>query len=116
MRLAQEFDTEILAKLVFAFTPDIILSPLALPRHILDRKITELLDQVPAGAMQDMLLQLRTRPTHIEQWPHGEAASAGLVQGKRRILELERIRGDSYTLADILAQDPEIKEWYDRIA
>jgi hypothetical protein len=62
-----------------------------------------------------MLNQLGTRPTFIEQWNHGEAAAAGLVQGKRRILELERIRGDTYTLKHILEQDPEIAEWYDQI-
>ena len=114
MRLAQEHDTEVLAKLVFSFTPDIILSPLALPRHILDRKIAEIIPGT-TGAVRDVLNQLGTRPTHIEQWSHGEAAAAGLVQGKRRILELERIRGDTYTLRDILQQDPEIAEWYDQI-
>jgi hypothetical protein len=114
MRLAQEHDTEVLAKLVFSFTPDIILSPLALPRHILDRKIAEIIPGT-TGAVRDMLNQLGTRPTFIEQWNHGEAAAAGLVAGKRRILELERIRGDTYTLKHILEQDPEIAEWYDQI-
>ena len=113
-RLSEELDVDILAKVVFSFTPDIILSPLALPRHILDRKIAEVIPGT-RGALRDLLNQLGTRPTFIEQWPHGGAAAAGLVQGKRRILELERIRGDALTLADILAEDPEIKEWYDSI-
>lgn len=114
VQLAQEYDTDILAKVVFSFTPDIILSPLALPRKILDRKIAEIIPGT-RGAVRDVLNQLGTRPTFIEQWPHGEAAAAGLVQGKRRILELERIRGDTYTLKHILEQDPEIAEWYDQI-
>jgi hypothetical protein len=113
-RLAEELGVDILAKVIFSFTPDIILSPLALPRHILDRKIAEIIPGT-RGAVRDVLNQLGTRPTHIEQWNHGEAAAAGLVQGKRRILELERIRGDTYTLGHILEQDPEIKEWYDSI-
>ena len=113
-RLAQELDVDILAKVIFSFSPDIILSPLALPRKLLDR----VLDQVTptaTGALQDVLQQLRTRPTFAEQWNHGEAA-AQLAVGKRRVQELERIRGDEYTLADILAQDPDIKEWYASIA
>ena len=114
MRLAQEHDTEILAKVVFSFTPDIILSPLALPRKILDRVIADIIPGT-TGALRDVLNQLGTRPTFSEQWSQGEAAAAALVKGKRRILELESIRRDTYTLGDILAQDSEIKEWYDQI-
>ena len=113
MQLAQEYTTDILAKVVFAFGPDIILSPLALPRSILNRKIDEL---VPAttGAMQDVLLQLKNRPTFAEQWP--DSYQQGLAKGKARVLQLESIRKDSFTLADILQQDPEIHEWYQSIA
>jgi hypothetical protein len=114
-QLALELGVDILAKVIFSFTPDIVLSPLALPRHMLDRKIDELVAVLPAGALQDVLTQLKHRPTFAEQWEHGEAA-AQLAAGKRRIQELEHIRGDTYTLADILSQDPEIGAWYDSIA
>jgi hypothetical protein len=114
-RLALKLNVDILAKVIFSFTPDILLSPLALPRHILQRKIAELIPGT-TGALRDVLNQLGTRPTFIEQWTHGEAAAAGLVKGKRRILELERIRGDTYTLDTILQQDSEIYEWYHAIA
>ena len=113
-KLAEEFGVDILAKVIFAFTPDIILSPLALPREILDRKIGELTGTLPAGALRDVIEQLRHRPTHAEQWGNSEAAAAA-VSGKQRILRLESIRGDTYTLADILAADPEIRAWYDEI-
>jgi hypothetical protein len=114
-QLADELGVDILAKVVFSFSPDIILSPLALPRELLDATVDRLASTVPAGALKDVLLQLKRRPTFAEQWPHGEAA-APLARGKRRIQELERIRGDSYTLADILHTDPEIGAWYDSIA
>jgi tRNA G37 N-methylase Trm5 len=114
-QLAAEFDVDVLAKVVFSFTPDIILSPLALPRELLDRKINELVAVLPAGALRDVLVQLRSRPTFAEQWGDGEAA-AQLIRGKHRIQKLEHIRGDGYTLADIVEQDPEIKAWYDGIA
>ena len=111
--LAREFGVDVLAKVVFAFTPDIILSPLALPRNLLEPRLGRLAASLPTGALQDVVLQLKNRPTFAEQWP--EEYTAGLVKGTRRMLELERIRQDTYTLADILAQDPEIKEWYDSI-
>ena len=109
-RLADEFGVDILAKVIFSFTPDIILSPLALPRELLDPRVDRLVAELPAGALRDVLTQLKTRPTFAEQWP--DTYQAGLVQGKRRILQLEQIRGDSCTLADILAEDPELGAWY----
>ena len=113
--LAEEFDVDILAKVIFSFTPDIILSPLALPRVLLDATVDRLAAAIPAGALSDVLLQLKRRPTFSEQWGHGEAA-AQLAQGKQRVQKLEAIRRDTLTLADILHTDPEIGAWYDSIA
>ena len=112
--LAAEFGVDVLAKVMFSFTPDIVLSPLALPRELLDRWVDRLTVSLPVGALQEVLLQLKQRPTHSEQWGQGEAAAAA-VAGKRRILRLEAIRGDTYTLADILTQDPDTRAWYDAI-
>ena len=111
-RLAQELEVDILAKVVFSFSPDIILSPLALPRGLLDRRVDELAP-LATGALKDVLLQLKNRPTFEEQWP--DSYQQGLAKGRARVLQLENIRGDSYTLADILKQDPEIHEWYNSI-
>ena len=113
-QLAEELDVDILAKVIFSFTPDIILSPLALPRHMLDRRVDELTADLPDGALKSVVLQLKHRPTFEEQWPG--LAAAQISRGKQRILRLEQIRGDAYTLADILSADTEIKEWYDAIA
>jgi hypothetical protein len=113
IRLGQELDVDILAKVVFSFTPDIILSPLALPRELLDQTVDRLLPKT-SGAMHDVLQQLKTRPTFQEQWP--DEWAKGLAKGRARVLELETIRRDQYTLADILQQDPEIAKWYNDIA
>jgi hypothetical protein len=113
-QLAQDTDSEILAKVVFSFSPDIILSPLALPRELLDRTVDSLTTNMPAGALRDVLLQLKTRPVFAEQWP--DQYQQGLAQGKARVLQLEEIRGDTYTLADILSADKEIYDWYQTIA
>jgi len=112
-QLAQELDVDILAKVVFSFTPDIILSPLALPRELLDKKIDSLTANLNTGALRDILIQLKNRPVFAEQWP--DTYQAGLVKGKQRILKLEQIRQDTYTLRDILGADKEIQEWYESI-
>jgi hypothetical protein len=111
--LAQELDVDILAKVVFGFTPDIIMSPLALPRALLEPWVDELLLYGPANAMHDILIQLKNRPTFEEQWP--DQYQAGLTQGKRRVLELERIRSAKTNMSEILSARPEIGAWYESI-
>jgi hypothetical protein len=112
-QLATELDVDILAKTIFSFTPDIIMSPLALPRELLDKTVDRLVTTLPHGALKDILLQLKTRPTFAEQWP--DSYQQALAKGKRRVLKLEQIRGDTYTLLDILKQDKEIFDWYEQI-
>jgi hypothetical protein len=112
-QLADEFGVDVLAKVVFSFGPDIILSPLALPRHLLDRTVDRLTAELPPGALQDVLAQLKTRPTFAEQWP--DTYVKELAKGKRRVLKLEEIRGDTYTLRDIVSADADILEWYESI-
>ena len=112
--LSQSLDVDVLAKVVFSFTPDIIMSPLALPRQLLDNTVDDLVDRLPVGALQDVLLQLKQRPTFAEQWP--AEWPAALAKGKRRVLQLEQIRGDSYTMSDILTPNQAIHEWYQAIA
>jgi hypothetical protein len=112
-QLATELNVDILAKTVFSFSPDIIMSPLALPRQLLDRTVDSLATKLPAGALQDVLLQLKQRPTFEEQWP--DTWQAGLAKGKARVLQLEQIRGDTYTMADILRPNQDIYDWYQTI-
>ena len=111
--LAQELGVEMLAKVIFSFSPDIVMSPLALPRELLDPWVDELAGR-SAGAMRDVLLQLKTRPTFAEQWP--DTYQAGLVKGKARVLKLEQIRTQTVTMSDILGSRPEVLEWWMKIA
>jgi hypothetical protein len=111
-RTADDLGVDILAKVVFSFTPDIVMSPMALPREILDRKVDEI---VPAtrGALRDVLLQLKQRPTFAEQWP--DQYQAGVAKGKARVLKLEQIRNDRLTMDDILKEDDDIWRWWQDI-
>jgi hypothetical protein len=108
-QLARELDVDILAKVVFSFGPDIILSPLALPRELLNRRIDELAP-LADGALRDVLLQLKNRPNFEEQWP--DTYQQGLIKGKRRVLKLESIRTAPTSMSQILEQDPEIARWW----
>jgi hypothetical protein len=111
-QLGEELGVDTLAKVIFSFSPDIILSPLALPRELLEPWLDELIPDTH-GAMQDILVQLKTRPTFQEQWP--DQWQAGLAKGKARVLKLEQIRNDRYTMDDILSQRPEVYQWWRNI-
>ena len=112
--LAKTLGVDVLAKVVFSFSPDIIMSPLALPKSVLHPWVDEIVAGLEPGALRDIMVQLKTRPTFAEQWP--DTYQSGLQRGKQRILRLEQIRNDQYTMRDILAERSEALEWYDSIS
>jgi hypothetical protein len=112
-KLSEELGVELLAKVIFGFSPDIVMSPLALPRRILDPWVDELVLKT-TGALRDVLLQLKTRATFEEQWP--DTYSAAIAKGKARVLKLEQIRTQSVTMTDILSQRKDVLEWWTQIA
>jgi hypothetical protein len=116
-KLANDSETQLLTKVTFAFSPDIIMSPMSLPRDILDRFINDCFmdDEIVAQKELTAVLQnMLRRPTFQEQWP--DEYVYGLWQGKARILELESRRKDSYTtMESILRHRADFKEWWDGI-
>jgi hypothetical protein len=113
-RLAQQYDVELLSKVIFSFDPSIVMSPLALPRELLDPWLDELIAESTAASMRDVLTQLKSRPTFDEQWP--DTYQSAVAQGKARVLKLESIRTAPTDMATILSARPEIKKWWDQIA
>jgi hypothetical protein len=111
--LSQQYGVQLLAKVMFSFTSDIVMSPLALPRSLLEPWIDELVEQT-SGALRDVLLQLKNRPTFEEQWP--DQYRAGLARGKARVLKLESIRTASTNMAEILSARPQVRKWWDEIS
>jgi len=112
--LAQEYDVDLLTKVIFSFTPDIIMSPLAMPRHLLKPWLDELIDASTSASMQAVLEQLKTRPTFEEQWP--DTYRAELAKGKARVLKLESIRTSPTSMASILNSRPEVARWWNEIS
>jgi len=111
-KLGQDLGVGILAKVIFSFSPDIIMSPLALPRSILEPWIDELLPAT-SGAMHDVLTQLKQRPTFEEQWP--DQYQVALQRGKARMLRLESIRPQGIIMDDIVSRRPAVSRWWHAI-
>ena len=115
-QLANNLGVDILAKVVFSFSPDIVMSPLALPRSLLEAWVDEILDgpTTPLGPLKDILVQLKTRPTFQEQYGI-DAYLKGVAKGKARVLQLESIRSQSITMDEILSKRADVYEWWQSI-
>jgi len=113
-KLGEDLGVDILAKTIFSFTPDIVMSPLALPRSVLDPWVDEILLAGVTGPLKDILVQLKTRPNFCEQ--HGvDAYLKGVARGKSRVLQLESIRSQSTTMDEILSKRRDVYEWWQAI-
>jgi len=116
--LSLELDVRIETKIMFAFHPDIVFSPFAWPRHILDRKVDELLTYMEprANRHQETLIntlrEMKNRPTFAEQWP--DTHEQQFKNGKGYQDRLDQIRQEQYRLEDIYEMDSELYDWWKR--
>lgn len=116
---ALELDVKIETKRMFAFHPDIVFSPMALPRHILDRIIKDNLDYIVPRAthkQQTLIRELENMlvtPTFQEQWP--DQAEAAFFKGRNWQDKIADIRPDQpLRIENIYAADPELYDWWMR--
>ena len=111
IKLADELGVEVLAKTTFAFTPDIAMSPLFLPRPILEQIINSIMPATP-GAMRDVLTNLINRPTFEEEYP-SEVYLEARCRAKQRMESLDTGRKGT-RFVDTL-RDPELIKWWKEI-
>jgi hypothetical protein len=118
--LVDNLNVSLLSKVVFAFSSELLLSPLALPRNILIPFIEDIQREIQpritprTQSLWDTLEHLKSRPTFAEQWPNEYIN--GAVIGKKHLLKLESIRkNDKITLDKILSARQEVLEWWNNI-
>ena len=117
--LCLELDVEIYVKLVFAFHPHIMWSPMSWPRPILNQIIDELLGYMKPKTTPKqqtliiMLESMKSRQTHEEAFldTYKEAAK----RGKKWVTRLSEIRRDTYTLEDIYSKNEDLLRWWQEI-
>ena len=106
--LSRELDTEILTKVMFTFSNDEILSPLALPKELLHTIIDEALEYMEPRATRkqrsliDVIKNLKNRETFT-----------ATKKGKERQERIDKIRRQDIT--KILAKDKRILDWWTSI-
>jgi hypothetical protein len=118
VELCEQLDVSLLSKVVFAFSPDIILSPLALPKEVLHPWIDEILATTEftskTQSLKEVLEHLKTRPTFAEEYPDSYIEAA--KRGKRHLLKLESLRPDAkLNMEQILANHQPALDWWRKI-
>ena len=118
INLSDELNVELLSKVVFAFSPDILLSPLALPRTVLEPLLEGIQTRVKplitrrTQSLWDVLEHLKSRPTFEEQFSDTHKQEA--IKGKAHLLKLESLRKDArIKMEDILTGD--VLSWWNNI-
>jgi hypothetical protein len=118
VNLANRYNVSLLGKLVFSFSSDITISPLALPRSILIPWIEKIQLEIKPNinsntqSAWDLLEQLKTRQTFEEQYNDPLA----IVRGKQHLLKLESIRKDAkLTMQDILSEYKPALDWWNSL-
>lgn len=113
-----QLDVKSYFKFTFAFDPSVVMSPLCLPRDILEEVVYDLLAYIEprmtekTHVYKTSLINLLNRETFEEQWP--ETYVTGLQTGKKYMNYLDSIRKDSLTFRDTLTYDS-AKEWWDSV-
>ena len=106
--LSRELDTEILTKVMFTFSNDEILSPLALPKELLHTLIDEALTYMEPRATRkqrsliDVIKNLKNRETFTPT-----------KKGKQRQESIDKIRRQDIT--KILGRDERVLDWWTSI-
>lgn len=118
LALANSHRVGLLSKVVFAFSPDILMSPLALPKEVLHPWIDDILANnvfdSNTQSLREVLEHLKTRATFQEEYPDSYRDAA--VRGKRHLLKLEAIRpGAKTNMEEILSARPAALEWWKHI-
>jgi hypothetical protein len=103
-------------KITFAFDSSVLMSPMCLPRNVLDEQIHDLLKYIKPRVThktfvyQETLENMLNRPTFEQEF---NDYKDGWKKGKNNILFLESIRQQSVTFREILSDSG--KQWWDSI-
>jgi hypothetical protein len=121
--LAIELEAPVITKLIFAFDPEIVLSPLALPRDILDEVLDDLIAYIEpkvnakTQSILDTLNDLKKRPTFAELYPDKYVDAFYRGKYHQDKVSIRRKDGrDHYppTLNDIYKNNLRVYNWWNQ--
>lgn len=118
VELSKKYNVELLTKVTFAFSPNVVMTPMALPRHILNEIVDENLEWLAQNAdanqqsLIDVLSNMKQRLNLEEQWT--DIYTTEQAKGKQFFQTVEKIRKGT-VMEDILAKDSRLLNWWNSI-
>jgi len=116
--LSLELGVRIETKIMFAFHSDVVFSPFAWPRNLLDSIIDNILKEIKPRATPNQATLIRTleemlrRPTFQEQYAN---ADKKFFNGRDWHRKLDAVRNEQITMEDIYKKHcPELYDWWIR--
>jgi MoaA/NifB/PqqE/SkfB family radical SAM enzyme len=118
--LTAELDVYTLIKTTYAFDSKIIMSPLMMPRHILE----PILDDIIKYARKKSIINpkiynyvicfedIKNKKTFEEEYLDWHE---GLIEGKKRMLKIDTFRNNTGMIEKIFAKCPPLFEWWNSI-
>lgn len=119
--LAVELGVSSYVKISFDFDPSAIMSPMCLPRDILNEICDELIEYENLVGNQstrvysETFKDMKTRPTFADKY--GDGFNQGLINGKRRYEKIAEFRKDkdNVTIEQIFSSNVKVLEWWNNI-
>lgn len=124
MLLARDLNVKSYVKITFDFDSSAVISPMSLPRNILDPILHDLIDfekqlNSPLTAIyRETFESMLSRPTFEEKYP--DSYQEGLVKGKQRLSDIAQFRKDGQSghavdIEYIFETHPKVLKWWKRI-
>lgn len=116
--LAIELKVKSYVKITFDFEPGAIMSPMCLPRDVLNELLDELIEYESkhgnelTRVYRETFIDMKTRPTFYDKYDNFKK---GIRAGKDRYIKIDSFRKEPNVLTDILSTNPKVLEWYNNI-
>ena len=118
--LALELNVHTLIKTTFSFDSTIIMSPMMIPRRILNPIIDDIVEYITPKIEKNpkhsywltCMADLKSKQTFEEQYPDH---AKGIKHGKERLQLIDAHRGDTGKIEKIFSQNKELLEWWNSI-
>jgi hypothetical protein len=118
--ITSELDVHTLIKTTFSFDSSIVMSPMMIPRHILEPILDDIINYAKEKAQVNNKIwnyvtcfeDIKKKQTFEEQYPDWED---GIKRGKTRLKMIDAFRGNENKIEEIFSNYPPLLEWWNNI-
>jgi hypothetical protein len=118
--ITAELDVHTLIKTTFSFDSSIVMSPMVIPRHILNPILDDIIEYAREKAKTYPKIEnyvicfedIKKKKTFQEEYPDWER---GLIDGKKRLMKIDLHRNNVGKIEEIYSKYPPLLEWWNSI-